>query len=65
KTEDSLVTLITAKTGGECVVMITDGATQIVVQKGILNDDTALQIMDIITRNTELDPTKVTMSEPK
>ena len=65
KTEDNLVNLISAKTGGECVVMITEGATQVVVQKGLLNDEVALQIMDIITRNTDLDPTKVTMSEPK
>ncbi len=65
KTEDTLVSLISAKTGGECVVMITNGATQVVVQKGLLNDEVALQIMDIITRNTDLDPTKVTMSEPK
>ena len=65
KTEDTLVNLISAKTGGECVVMITNGATQVVVQKGLLNDEVALQIMDIITRNTDLDPTKVTMSEPK
>lgn len=65
KTEDTLVNLISAKTGGECIVMITEGATQVVVQKGVLNDESALQIMDIITRNTDLDPTKVTMSEPK
>lgn len=65
KTEDTLVNLISAKTGGDCIVMLTNGATQVVVQKGILNDEVALQIMDIITRNTDLDPTKVTMSEPK
>ncbi len=65
KTEDTLVNLISAKTGGECLVLITKGSTQVIVQKGLLNDEVALQIMDIITRNTELDPTKVTMSEPK
>ncbi len=65
KTEDTLVNLISAKTGGECVVIITNGATQVIVEKGLLNEEVALQIMDIITRNTDLEPTKVTMSEPK
>lgn len=65
KTEESLTNLITSKVGGECLVMINNGAAQIVVQKGLLNDDTALQIMDVVTRNSQLDPTKVTMSEPK
>lgn len=64
-TENTLVKLISAKIGGECIVIVTDNATQVVVQKGILNDETALQIMDIITRNTDLDPTKITISEPK
>lgn len=65
KTEENLQNLISAKLGCECLVMINNGATQVVVEKGVMNDDTALQIMDIITRNTSLDPTKVTMSEVK
>lgn len=65
KQEQDLETLITGKLNSQCIVIINGESAQIVVEKGVLNDTTALQIMDTVTSNTDLDPTKVSMSETK
>ena len=65
KLEKDLETLITGKLNCESLVIIKGDSAQIVVEKGTLNETSALQIMDAITSNTELDPTKVSISEVK
>jgi stage III sporulation protein AH len=65
KTEKDLETLITGKLNCESLVIIKGDSAQIVVEKGVLNDTSALQIMDTVTSNTDLDPTKVSISETK
>lgn len=63
KQENDIESLITAKISGECVVVINEGSAQVVVKKGALNDETALQIMDIVTNNTKLDATNIKITE--
>lgn len=63
KQENDIESLITAKISGECVVVINDSSAQIVVKKGALNEDTALQIMDIVTTNTKLDASNIKITE--
>lgn len=63
KLQGDVETLISAKVSGDCVVIINDTTVQVVVEKGVLNEDTALQIMDIVTKNTGFDPSAVTVAE--
>ncbi len=63
KQENDVESLITAKISGECVVVINDGSAQVVVKKGALNEEAALQIMDIVTTNTKLDAANIKITE--
>lgn len=63
KLQGDVETLISSKVSGDCVVIISDTTVQVVVEKGVLNEDTALQIMDIVTKNTGFDPSAVTVAE--
>ena len=65
KLESDLETLISAKISGECAAVINDKSVQIIVEKGKLNDSTALQITDIVTANTEIDGANIKISESK
>lgn len=65
KTEKDLETLITGKLNCQSLVIIKGDSAQVVVEKGVLNETSALQIMDAITANTTIDPTKVSISETK
>ena len=63
KLESDIEALISAKLSGECVVVIGEKAAQVVVFKGLLDDDAALQIIDIVTNNTELTPAQIKITE--
>lgn len=63
KQENDIESLITAKISGGCVVVINDGSVQVVVKKGVLNEDSALQITDIVTANTKTDASAVKITE--
>lgn len=63
KQENDIESLISAKISGECVVVINDTSAQVVVQKGALDEDGALQIMDIVTANTDLKASAIKISE--
>ena len=65
KSESDIETLISAKIAGECVVVLNEDSAQVIVKKGALNSETALQIMDIVTTNTKLSAEKVKISEAK
>lgn len=65
KLENDLETLIKAKINSECFVTLTEDNAQIVVLKGTLNETTSLQILEIVTQNTDIDASKVIMSEQK
>ena len=65
KLESDVEALISAKLASECVVVINEKSAQVVVSKDALSEDAALQIIDVITTNTELtaDKIKITQSE--
>lgn len=65
KLESDLETLISAKISGECAAVINDKSVQIIVEKGKLNETTALQINDIVTANTKIDGANIKISESK
>ena len=51
KLENDLETLISTKISGMCIAVVNGDSVQIVVEKGKLNESTALQITDIVTTN--------------
>lgn len=65
KTETDTENLITAKISSECLVVINEGACQVVLQKNTLNEHVILQITEIIEKNTEISAENLTIIELK
>lgn len=65
KAQSDAESLITAKTGGDCIVVINDGACQVVLEKNTLNDTVILQITEIIEKNANISAKKLTIIEAK
>lgn len=63
KTESDIESLISAKTGSECVVVLSEKSAQVVVESGALDEDAALQITEIVTSNTELSASNIKISD--
>lgn len=63
KLESDVEALISAKLASECVAVINEKSAQVVVAKDTLNDEAALQIIDIITNNTNLTADKIKITE--
>ena len=63
KLESDVEALISAKLASECVAVINEKSAQIVVSKDALSEEAALQIMDVITTNTELSTDKIKITE--
>ena len=65
KTESDIEALISAKLASECVAVINEKSAQIVVAKDSLGEDAALQIIDIVSSNTDItaENIKITQSE--
>ena len=64
KSEAEIEILITAKTGGKALVALGDTA-EVVLAKGTLNDQSAVQIKEIIVNKTEISAEKITLVEVK
>ncbi len=65
KLETDLENLISAKIGGECVVVVNDKKVQVVVNKNTLNDTVSTQILDIVATNANIFSENVTLIEAK
>lgn len=65
KAETDAENLIEAKTGGQCLVIINASSAQVVLQKGLLNDTTLLQISEIFEKNTKISSENLTIIEAK
>lgn len=63
KSEADIESLINAKTGGECVVIINNGKAEVVVGKGTLNDQRLLQITEIVMKQTGIEAENMTILE--
>ncbi len=65
KTETDTENLISAKVGGECLVIINGGSCQVILEENTLNDLLILQITEIIEKNTEISSENLTIIEAK
>ncbi len=65
KTQADTETLIKAKTGSECVVIINEDNCQVIMQKNTLNNTVILQITEIIEKNTNISAENLTIIESK
>ena len=65
KAETDVENLISAKVGGECLVIINDGSCQVILEENTLNDLLILQITEIIEKNTEISSENLTIIEAK
>jgi stage III sporulation protein AH len=63
KLEADCESLITAKTGSECLVMIGEGTAQAVLGGDPIDGTTALQIKEILIQKTGVDSDKVSIVE--
>ena len=63
KLESDVEALISAKLASECVAVINEKSAQVVVSKDALSEDAALQIIDVITTNTDLSADKIKITE--
>ena len=63
KLEADIESLITAKTGKDCVVLINDGKTEIIAEKGAVNSASILQITEIVMKQTGLTADDITIIE--
>ena len=64
KLEADIESLITAKSGGNCLVTLGETA-EVILEKGTLNDQIAIQIKEIIVNKTEISAEKITLVEVK
>ena len=56
-------TLIRAKVGGRAIVLLEEDGAQVVVERGKLNDRTALQITEILEQNAHIPAENLTILE--
>ena len=63
KREADLETLIKAKTGGECIVIIDSGSVKVVVEQGKLTDNVTMQIKELVLNQGKFSPENITIFE--
>lgn len=65
KDEADLENLIKAKTSGDSVVIIDGDVCQVIVVKGLLNDNVSLQIKELVMNQTKISSKNITIIELK
>lgn len=65
KLEADIENLISAKIGGECLVIINADKIEVIVPKGIVNETVNTQIVDIILKQNEKFSENITIIETK
>ena len=63
KDEADLENLIAAKISGECIVIIDSDICQVIVGKGVLNDNISLQIKELVMNQTKIPSKNITIIE--
>jgi len=61
KQESDIEALVTAKTGSECVAIINNERIEIVVDNKVLNENTVMQITDIVLKNSDIRSDNITI----
>ncbi|MCD7827328.1 MAG: SpoIIIAH-like family protein [Clostridiales bacterium] len=57
--------LVTAKTGSECVAVISGNSADIIVSGRVINSDVVLQIKEIVMDNTDIEAENISVIEAK
>ena len=65
KRENDLETLINAKIGGKCIVIISDNTIKVVTQPGTLTDTVTMQIKELILNQGGFSPENINIFEMK
>lgn len=65
KRENDLETLINAKIGGKCIVIISDNTIKVVTQPGSLSDTITMQIKELILNQGGFSPENISIFEMK
>ena len=65
KAQTDCETLIAAKLGGTCVVVLNGETAEVVVENGTVNETTALQIAEILAQNAQVTVDNLTIIEAK
>ena len=63
KLQSDAESLISAKTGSDCIVVINGENCQVIMEKNTLNDTVILQITEIIEKNTNISAKNLTIIE--
>ena len=63
ETRTNCETLISAKVGGRAIVLLDADAARVIVERGRLNDQTTLQITEIMQTNAHISPENLTILE--
>lgn len=53
--------LVKAKTGSECIAVLSEDSAEIIVKKDAINEESALQIKEIVMANADISPEKITI----
>lgn len=53
--------LIRAKTGSDCVVVLSEDSAEIILPQNIINNDTIIQIKEIVSEKTDFSSEKITL----
>lgn len=61
--ESDIENLVAAKISGGCLAIINGGTAEIIVEEGVLNDVTIIQIKEIAVKQTGLPAEKITIVE--
>ena len=59
--QTNIENLVTAKTGGQCVAVLSDDSAEIIIDDEKLSSDVILQIKEIVMDHTELPAEKITI----
>ena len=65
KRQNDCETLLKAKLGGECVVVLGDETAEVVVEPGTVNETTSLQIAEILAKHAQVTSDNLTIIEAK
>ena len=53
--------LVKAKTGSDCVTVISEDSVEVIVKESVINSETILQIKEIVMENTEFSSEKISI----
>ncbi len=65
KSQTDSENLIKAKTGSDCIVVVSDESCQVIMEKNSLNDAVIMQITEIIEKNTNISAENLIIIESK